>query len=474
MVREDFDAKGIMAARDSLPLPPARAQCSRATRLAVAHLAMSFTVLAFSFWNVIGSVVLDAYCRGPGDDVNCPVVFACYREVGAAPVLLVICALSRGFVRPASCRDCAVLVGAGMSLFAIQLLSILGIAWTNADVAAFYGPASPVTVVVLAFLFRLERYRWSVASVLKIVGVLVSVSGIVLIVLDGEQKCRDLNSTACALVQANLTLCNSTITIARGGAGGGGGVDSVLVNASTECCRTCESASSRSELFAAGNVVLGVYILCCSMYTIFQKMLIDPNARGGASGGSGKGSITDGGGGGGGGDSGGGTDMVAVVGDAGSAVDDASATAADKKSLGDNNIRADGGSYGSATAAAASATTTTTTTTAPTPSPSPAASQSSYRTITIITYAYSIAAVCMATLTGILRPPAHLFAISGIEAAAVACVHSSCPFARIIDCLSFCLRGWSICAERQRGLRVVVLRVIRPPLRAFARARSTA
>jgi hypothetical protein len=45
-----------------------------------------------------------------------------------------------------------------------------------------------------------------------------------------------------------------------------------------------------------------------------------------------------------------------------------------------------------------------------------------YRTITIITYAYCIAAGCMATLTGILRPPVHLFAISGAEAAAVAYV----------------------------------------------------
>jgi hypothetical protein len=358
---------------------------------------MSVTVLTFSFWNVIGSVVLDAYCRGPGDNVNCPVVFACYREVGAAPVLLVICAISRGFVRPASCRDCAVLVGAGMSLFAIQLLSILGIAWTNADVAAFYGPASPVTVVVLAFLFRLERYRWSVASVLKIVGVLVSVSGIVLIVLDGEQKCRDLNSTACAPVQANLTLCNGTIAIARDGGGGGGA--SVVVNASTECCRTCESASSRSELFAAGNVILGVYILCCSMYTIFQKMLIDPSARSNAAGASGSGgnnSNGGGGGGGGGGDgcggSGGGTNMVAVVGDADGAANGENA-AGNKMSSGEN-VRV---------------------TTSPSSAPA-----SAYRTITIITYAYSIAAVCMATLTGILRPPAHLFAISGTEAAAVA------------------------------------------------------
>ena len=375
--------------------PRGPVQCSRGTRVAVAHMAMSFVVVAFSVWNVLGSVIIDKYCAAPGDDINCPVVFACYREVGAAPVLLIVCAFSRGFVRLASRRDLAMIVGAGVSRFGIQLLGILGIAWTNADVAAFYQPANPVTVVLLALIFRMEAYHCSLASALKVIGVLVTVGGIVLIVLDGEEKCKDLNATVCVPVRANLTLCNGTLEVDGPRGAGDGSAAAALVNASTECCRTCESASD-SDLFAVGNVVLACSILCSSLYTIFQKQLIDPSARSSSSGG--------------GGDASGGGNLAPVVGGDG---DDGERDNDDK---------------------------TMSTTTAVVGPRQQQAAPVAYRTITIITYAYCIAAVCMATLTGILRPPAHLFAIAGAEAAAVACVTPhSCLSCLLIALLPYCL-----------------------------------
>ena len=245
---------------------------------------MIFVIFIFSFWNVLGSVITTKYCA-PGDAINCPLVFAFYREVLAAPILLAVCACSRGFVPIQSICDWVLLVSAGVSLTGIQVFFILGLAWTSADVTAFYNPASPVLVVILALCFGMERYQCTVASILKLTGVAVAVTGIALIILDGEQNCQDAaNLTICEPVRANVTMCNGTIvvwdaaaaattvaTAATAAAARGDVADEppspLVVNASTECCRTCESHTDSTH-FVLGNLFVAANILSASFFTV--------------------------------------------------------------------------------------------------------------------------------------------------------------------------------------------------------------
>lgn len=320
----------------------------KCSHLVLAHAAMLFVTVAFSFWNVIGNVVTTTYCPD-NDSINCPLVFAFYREVGAAPVLLVVCAASRAFVRLESRRDVIYIVGAGASLFGIQLFYILGLAWTNADVAAFYGPGSIAVVVFLALVLGMESYHCDFASVLKIAGVLLTLGGIGLIILDGEEKCVDaVNATACNAVRSNQTLCNGTIAVPGKG----------LVNASSECCRSCETAS-QSAYFVLGNVFLAANVTCCALFTIFQKLLMDPPTRG-----------------------------VCARHNSHAQAPKSHDGGVDGEHAGTNgkprNIR---------------------------------------KFITVITYAYCIAACCMVILTAIIRPPGELFLVQGGEAAGIVYVH---------------------------------------------------
>ena len=318
----------------------ARDKCSKTQRLAIAHGMMVFVVTAFSVWNVLGSVITNSYCR-VGDDIACPVVFAFYREVGAAPIHLVICAISKGFVRVSNCRDFGLLFGAGLALFGIQLLSILGVAWTNADIVSFYQPANPIMVVLLALVLGLERYQCTLASVLKVFGVLTVLGGIALIVFDGEQHCMDaVNRTVCDPLRSNKTMCNGTIQVWLAGV-------RTDVNATVECCRSCES-STQSTNFIIGNIFVAGGVLCCSLFTVFQKLLTSPTVQRCPSG-----------------------CCKAKVG-----------------------LRSDSGSQLGHTHCR---------------------ERTAFRAVTIITYAYVIAATCMAGFTAAIRPPAHLFAIGPLE-----------------------------------------------------------
>jgi drug/metabolite transporter (DMT)-like permease len=345
-----------------MPPPPESDTCCCGCRRAacmvgVAHGCMAFVVLAFSFWNVLGAWVAKDFCTS-GEEIDCPVVVAFYREVGATPVLLIGCAISRGFRRMANCFDVAMLLGAGFCLYGIQLLCILGLAWTNADVVAFYQPAVPVTVVVVAFLIRQETYFCTYRSALRVLGILITVGGIVLLVVDSESKCTDATDTAgaalCAAVKANTTgLCATNMTLP-------GSADS-SVNTSLECCRTCESRS-QGATFVGGNVLLALLVLSSALYTIFQKKLMDSPG-----------------------------DVSVVV-----AV-----------------VAAPPGDVGVAASSSCSPSSQTTTS----PQIPPRAFR--YQAITVLAYCYSVAALCMASTAAVLRPPAHLWAVPGSVVGAV-------------------------------------------------------
>ena len=160
----------LVATAVAVRKPPPRPVASRAA----GHAAMVAVTLLFSVWNVLGerlTRVCDdddndggAGCDD-GDDaaaLTCPLVLACYRELAAAPLMLA-CAAARvglcGATAPraaATANDraaashpsagehggpakrCVAWLAVGSSLWGTQLLFLVGLAMTSANVAALY------------------------------------------------------------------------------------------------------------------------------------------------------------------------------------------------------------------------------------------------------------------------------------------------------------------------------------------------
>ena len=154
-----------------------------------AHLAMIFVSCTFSLWNVLGEIVLQ---DGSGD----PVIFALYREVLTAFVLVVGTVLRQHArqeaVKRPTLREAALFCVCGIGgVYCLQLFYILGLSLTSANEGALFQPLTPVLVLVLAAILGLERLRlWPLtgdalvrASWQKLCGVVSAVGGCLLVVL---------------------------------------------------------------------------------------------------------------------------------------------------------------------------------------------------------------------------------------------------------------------------------------------------
>jgi drug/metabolite transporter (DMT)-like permease len=155
----------------------------------LAHLAMCFTVVTFSLWNVLGELLLS--------DRTDPVCLAFIRECGTALALVTIVGLQhrarRAALKRPTGREAALFLACGAGgVFGLQLFYILGLSTTSANEGAMFQPVTPVLVMVLSAAFGLERLKFfgpSCESALvrqswqKLGGVLLAAGGCALVVL---------------------------------------------------------------------------------------------------------------------------------------------------------------------------------------------------------------------------------------------------------------------------------------------------
>ena len=170
------------------------------TLRARAHLAMVFVSCTFSLWNVLGEIVLQ---DGAGD----PVIFAFYREVLTAFVLVTTTALwqrsRRESPKKPTLREAVLFGVCGIGgVYSLQLFYIMGLSLTSANEGALFQPLTPVLVLVLAAMLGLERLRlWPLtgdalvrASWQKLCGVFCSVGGCLLVVLAAPAHSKEESS----------------------------------------------------------------------------------------------------------------------------------------------------------------------------------------------------------------------------------------------------------------------------------------
>ncbi|KAK3734154.1 hypothetical protein QZH41_017124 [Actinostola sp. cb2023] len=116
-----------------------------------------------------------------------PLVFSLIRDAGAFPVLLLAAVLSERRLDVPSLRELPMFVILGFSgMFGNQLPYILGIYYTNANIASIFQPSIPVWTAVLGIATGIEPFPplnkahgWA-----KIIGILLAAAGAVTMVLD--------------------------------------------------------------------------------------------------------------------------------------------------------------------------------------------------------------------------------------------------------------------------------------------------
>ena len=130
---------------------------------------MTWVSLTFSIWNILCQSVLS-------DAASDPIVFAFFREVGSAPVLLVAVALfvGRPLPRMRSRRDTANLILVGVTgPYGTQILFILGLANTSAEKTAIFQLLTPIATALLATLIGMESYAFTARAAARAVAVRV-------------------------------------------------------------------------------------------------------------------------------------------------------------------------------------------------------------------------------------------------------------------------------------------------------------
>lgn len=139
------------------------------TTLTVAvNIGLVLAQVAFGAYHVIGKEALK-YIDA--------VVFAFYREIIAGPILLIIAIIVER-AKPNIKEDWwRFLLLGSTGVFANQLLFILGLQYTSSTQAAIMQPCIPVFTTAFTLILRLEKF-----SVLKVIGILFSAAGAVVMV----------------------------------------------------------------------------------------------------------------------------------------------------------------------------------------------------------------------------------------------------------------------------------------------------
>lgn len=168
-------------------------------REALAHVALAVAQVSFGGLNVVEKLALNA-------NVN-PYVFGLYRDLLACPMLLCLTTCMGGWRPVASARDAVQICLVGLTgVYGNQLLQLLGVQLTSADIGSFYQPLCPILTTVLAvFPWRYERPSWR-----KAMGVSVGVGGIALLLAPSFQSGASSSSGA-KLVAGNVFLAGNSV-----------------------------------------------------------------------------------------------------------------------------------------------------------------------------------------------------------------------------------------------------------------------
>ena len=175
------------------------------SKVAVAHVTMALVASCFGGMNVILQWALqeqDPTKDTTRDKIGRATVFALYRDVGAAGLLLLMSILFgssqwRGSAvawRSVMIQICACgVLGIGAQLPYVVGISVLG--KHGADTASVFQPMSPIATVAVAVLFGAER-----GSVAKMAALLLSIGGAVLTVDFAHLSADSLVGIGCLLL----------------------------------------------------------------------------------------------------------------------------------------------------------------------------------------------------------------------------------------------------------------------------------
>eukprot|EP00026_Physarum_polycephalum_P009833 Phypoly_transcript_09970.p1 GENE.Phypoly_transcript_09970~~Phypoly_transcript_09970.p1 ORF type:complete len:386 (-),score=58.41 Phypoly_transcript_09970:190-1347(-) len=136
--------------------------------LVAVNIGLVLAQVAFGAYHVIGKEALSY--------IN-PVVFAFYREIIAGPALVLIAIIVER-AKPKVREDWWRFLLLGVTgVYLNQLLFILGLKYTSSTQAAIMQPCIPVFTTALTLILRTEKF-----SILKVVGILFSAAGAVVLV----------------------------------------------------------------------------------------------------------------------------------------------------------------------------------------------------------------------------------------------------------------------------------------------------
>lgn len=168
--------------------------------LVLAHLALAIAQVFFGCLNVVLKVALNA-------DAS-PFIFGLYRDCLALPLFLTLATLRKEWRPCSSIRDGIQFALAGLvGIYGNQLLCILGIKMTNADLAGFYQPLAPIFTTVLAVC----PFRYEKANLRKAVGVAVGVGGVALLVIPSAHAVGT-GSSDYSFIVGNLFLVGNSLS----------------------------------------------------------------------------------------------------------------------------------------------------------------------------------------------------------------------------------------------------------------------
>jgi len=114
------------------------------------------------------------------EDKADPLIFCFFRDTGSFPVLLIAASLSEKKVQIPSLRELPLFVVLGLTgMFGSQFLYILGIYYTNANIASVFQPAIPVWTALLAIVVRIEPFPEfrTLRGWAKCLGILLAAAG---------------------------------------------------------------------------------------------------------------------------------------------------------------------------------------------------------------------------------------------------------------------------------------------------------
>jgi len=145
-----------------------------------------------------------------------PLVFCLLRDGFCFPVLFLAGYIAEKRILIPNWRELVLLAALGViGMFGNQILYILGIYFTSADVASMFQPIAPVWTCVLVVIFRIEPMPniKTLRGVAKVIGVLCAVAGAIITTIGKqskhETKAENDNSSGTETLGYIALICNT-------------------------------------------------------------------------------------------------------------------------------------------------------------------------------------------------------------------------------------------------------------------------